>query len=157
MDAVRVVPGETAPAVASGETAVRVGASKWAVGCPFTSTLRTTSPEFTDAETAQMEVKNATEAEVRVIDGSGFTVRAAAVPAARATEMKVDCPVDETGADYSVAPGDADCRLPLAGANSRDGSVVLEHSSHLPLAVLSVTTSYRVEYANHGGGDSNGK
>lgn len=157
MDAVRVVPGETAPAVASGETAVQVGASKWAVGCPFTSTLRTTSPEFTDAETAQMEVKNATEAEVRVIDGSGFTVRAAAVPAARATEMKVDCPVDETGADYSVAPGDADCRLPLAGANSRDGSVVLEHSSHLPLAVLSVTTSYRVEYANHGGGDSNGK
>lgn len=156
MDAVRVVSGAAEPSVASGEKAVRVGASKWAVGCPFASTLRTTSPEFTDAETAQMEVKNATEAEVRVIDGSGFTVRAAAVPAARATEMKVDCPVDETGDDYTVKPGDADCRLPLAGANSRDGSVVVEHASHLPLAVLSVTASYRVEYANHGGGDGGG-
>lgn len=148
MDAVRLVEGETAPAAADGETVVRVGAAKWAVGHPFASVIRTTSPEFTEQETAQMEVKNATEAEIRVIDGSDFTVRAAAVPEGRATEMKVPCPVDEEA--FTVSPGDADCRLPLTGANSRDGSVVLRHDGHLPLTVLSVTTSYRIEYANHG-------
>lgn len=148
MDAVRLVEGETAPAAADGETVVRVGAAKWAAGHPFASVIRTTSPEFTEQETAQMEVKNATEAEIRVIDGSDFTVRAAAVPEGRATEMKVPCPVDEEA--FTVSPGDADCRLPLTGANSRDGSVVLRHDGHLPLTVLSVTTSYRIEYANHG-------
>lgn len=148
MDAVRLVEGETAPDAADGELVVRVGATTWAVGHPFASVIRTTSPEFTEQETAQMEVKNATEAEIRVIDGSDFTVRAAAVPEGRATEMKVPCPVDEEA--FTVTPGDADCRLPLTGANARDGSVVLRHDSHLPLTVLSVTTSYRIEYANHG-------
>lgn len=148
MDAVRLVEGETAPAAADGERVVRVGAAKWAVGHPFASVIRTTSPEFTEQETAQMEVKNATEAEIRVIDGSDFTVRAAAVPEGRETEMKVPCPVDEEA--FTVDPGDADCRLPLTGANARDGSVVLRHDGHLPLTVLSVTTSYRIEYANHG-------
>ncbi len=148
MDAVRLVEGETAPPAADGERVVRVGAAKWAAGHPFASVIRTTSPEFTEQETAQMEVKNATEAEIRVIDGSDFTVRAAAVPEGRATEMKVPCPVDEEA--FTVSPGDADCRLPLTGANSRDGSVVLRHDGHLPLTVLSVTTSYRIEYANHG-------
>lgn len=148
MDAVRLVEGETPPAAAGGERVVRVGAAKWAVGHPFASVIRTTSPEFTEQETAQMEVKNATEAEIRVIDGSDFTVRAAAVPEGRATEMKVPCPVDAEA--FTVSPGDADCRLPLTGANARDGSVVLRHDGHLPLTVLSVTTSYRIEYANHG-------
>ena len=148
LDAVRLVAGETAPTAADDERVVRVGAAQWAVGHPFASVLRTTSPEFTEQETAQMEVKNATEAEIRVIDGSDFTVRAAAVPEGRATEMKVPCPVDEEA--FTVSPGDADCRLPLTGANARDGSVVLRHDGHLPLTVLSVTTSYRIEYANHG-------
>ena len=168
MDAVRVVEttragdGPVQPVTGRGEVAVRVGevraadeggdvsatADRWAVGAPFTSTIRTTSPEFTDRETAQMEVKNATEAEVRVIDGSDFTVRQASVPEARATQMRVPCPVDGAEAAFTVAPGDADCRMPLAGANSRDGSLVLEHDGWLPLAVLSVSTSWRVEFAN---------
>lgn len=154
MDAVRVETAE--PTAGSGETVVKVGEGKWAVGCEFTARLKTTSPEFTDAETAQMEVKNATECEVRVIDGSDFTARQPEVAAAKATKMKVPCPVDESGDDYKVTPGDADCRMPLAGTNSRSGSVVIESAGHLPLAILSVSTSYRVEWANHGdGGNGN--
>lgn len=171
MDAVRIVTvertGETAvpPTPGHGETVVKIGevhelvegvetvtADIYAVGCAFTSVLKTTSPEFTDKETAQMEVKNATESEVRVIDGSDFTVRQPEVPAARATLMRVPCPVDDGGAVFSVAPGDADCRLPLAGTNSLNGSIVLEHGGYLPLAVLSISTSYRVEFANHADG-----
>jgi hypothetical protein len=154
MDAVRVETAE--PTAGSGETVVKVGASKWAVGSEFTARIKTTSPEFTDAETAQMEVKNATECEVRVIDGSDFTARQPEVAAAKATKMKVPCPIDESGDDYKVAPGDADCKMPLAGTNSTSGSVVIESAGHLPLAILSVSTSYRVEWANHGdGGNGN--
>lgn len=159
----------TPPAVEDGETAVRVGERSetddtdpenpvttvtdvWAIGCKFKSILKTTSPEFTDKETAQMEVKNATESEIRVIDGSDFTVRQPEVPPAKATKMKVLAPIDEEDADFTVAPGDADCRLPLVGTNSINGSVVVEHDGHLPLSILSVTTSYRVEFANHGNG-----
>lgn len=157
MDAVRLVTvthGATPPAAGQGGTVVKVGEANdgdtYAYGCVFASVLKTTSPEFTDQETAQMEVKNATESEVRVIDGSDFTVRQPEVPAAKATLMKVPCPV--TG--FTVAPGDADCRMPLVGNNSRNGSIILEHDGYLPLAVLSVSTSYRVEWANHaeGGG-----
>lgn len=153
MDAVRTV--DAAPeALRDGEKDVPVGQSAWAIGCPFKSVIKTTSPEFTDRETAQMEVKNATESEIRVIDGSDFTVRQPEVPATKATRMKVPCPVDKSGATFTVEPGDADCRMPLVGNNSRNGSVVVEHDGVLPLAVLSVTTSYRVEFANHANGGS---
>ena len=116
--------------------------------------IKTTSPEFTEKETAQMEVKNATESEIRVIDGSDFTVRQPEVPAAKATRMKVAAPVDMRGADFNVEPGDADCRMPLVGTNTINGSIVVEHDGYLPLSLLSVTTSYRVEYANHANGGS---
>lgn len=180
MDAVRTVEtsraegatGPTPPAVEDGETAVRVGEVRstdstdpehpvttvtgdvWAIGSAFKSVLKTTSPEFTDKETAQMEVKNATESEVRVIDGSDFTVRQPEVPANKATRMKVKAPIDMDAAEFTVVPGDADCRMPLVGTNTRDGSIVVEHDGHLPLSVLSVTTSYRVEFANHANGGS---
>lgn len=180
MDAVRTAettrsPGATEPTppeTGDGETAVRIGEvrttdttdpehpvttvarDKWAVGCPFASVIKTTSPEFTEKETAQMEVKNATESEIRVIDGSDFTVRQPEVPAAKATRMKVAAPVDMRGADFNVEPGDADCRMPLVGTNTTNGSIVVEHDGVLPLSLLSVTTSYRVEYANHANGGS---
>ena len=164
----------TQPAVADGEMAVRVGEVRetdstdpehpvtivtgdvWAVGCPFRSVIKTTSPEFTDKETAQMEVKNATESEIRVIDGSDFTVRQPEVPPQKATRMKVPSPVDETKANFTVELGDADRRMPLVGTNATNGSIVLEHDGYLPLAVLSVSTSYRVEFANNPGADRNG-
>ena len=101
-----------------------------------------------------MEIKNATESEVRVIDGSDFTVRQPEVPTKKATRMRVPCEVGTDGESYTLAPGDADCRMPLVGTNSRNGSVVLEHDGYYPLAVLSVTTSYRIEYANHANGGS---
>ena len=176
MDAVRSVTnarvdGEAQPPTAGhGETVVKIGETRtgsgelitvthdtYAVGCCFTSTLKTTSPEFTDQETAQMEIKGATEAEVRVIDGSDFTVRQTGVSADKATVMKVDCEIDEYDSSFTCSPGDADVLLPLTGNNSRNGSIILEHSGFLPLSVLSVSTAYRVEYANHAnGGSQNG-
>lgn len=153
MDAVHI--SDTEPTAGYGETVVRVGASKWAIGCAFTSVLKTTSPEFSDQETAQMEIKNATESEIRVIDGSNFTVRQPEIPAAKATLMKVPSVVDTTSDNYSVTPGDADCKMPLAGTNTTNGSVVVEHADHLPLSILSVTTAYRIEFANHANGGSN--
>ena len=157
-------PGPLDPG--NGDTAVKVGwkytstshgrriQETWAVGSPFKSVIKTTSPEFTDKETAQMEVKNATESEIRVIDGSDFTVRQPEVPAEKATKMKVKTEVNEKTNEYTVSTGDADVRLPLVGTNTINGSIILEHDGHLPLAVLSVTTSYRVEFANHANGGS---
>jgi len=163
MDAMRTVTvahGATPPAAGQGETVVKVGAADggdtYAVGCTFKSVLKTTSPEFSDKETAQMEIKNATESEVRVIDGSDFTVRQPEVPPQKATRMKVPSPVDETKANFTVELGDADRRMPLVGTNATNGSIVLEHDGYLPLAVLSVSTSYRVEFANNPGADRNG-
>ena len=105
-----------------------------------------------------MEVKNATEVEVRVIDGSPFTARSADVPEERATPLDVPCPINRSSETYTVAPGDADCRLPVTGTNSRNGSVVIRHDGYLPLSILSVTTAYRIEFANHGfGGQDNGR
>ena len=169
MDAMRIVEtnrtsngARVDPETAQDEIAVRIGETregegelirvtkdKWAIGCPFTSVLKTTSPEFSEQETAQMEIKNTTEAEVRVIDGSDFTVRQPEVPNEKATQMAVPCPVDEHDETFTVKPGDADCRMVMTGTNSRNGSVVLEHGGYLPLAVLSVTIAYAVEYANH--------
>lgn len=169
MDAMRIVEtnrtsdgARVDPETTQGEIAIRIGETregegelirvtkdKWAIGCPFTSVLKTTSPEFSEQETAQMEIKNTTEAEVRVIDGSDFTVRQPEVPNEKATQMAVPCPVDEHDETFTVKPGDADCRMVMTGTNSRNGSVVLEHGGCLPLAVLSVTIAYAVEYANH--------
>lgn len=165
-------PPEIAPpSPGHGETVVKVGEVReetdgiayitgdvYAAGCAFTSSLKTTSPEFTDQETAQMEIKNATESEVRVIDGSDFTVRQPEVPSSKATLMKVPCTVGKTGKTYTLVPGDADCRLPLVGTNTTDGSVVIEHDGVLPLAILSVSTAFRIEYSNHAnGGSGNGR
>lgn len=169
MDAMRIVEtnrtsdgARVDPETTQGEIAIRIGEmregegelirvtkDKWAIGCPFTSVLKTTSPEFSEQETAQMEIKNTTEAEVRVIDGSDFTVRQPEVPNEKATQMAVPCPVDEHDETFTVKPGDADCRMVMTGTNSRNGSVVLEHGGYLPLAILSVTIAYAVEYANH--------
>lgn len=165
-------PPEIAPpSPGHGETVVKVGevheesggityitGDVYAVGCAFTSSLKTTSPEFTDQETAQMEIKNATESEVRVIDGSDFTVRQPDVPPSKATRMNVPCTVGTAGKKYTLVPGDADCRLPLVGTNTTNGSVVIEHDGVLPLAILSVSTAFRIEYSNHAnGGSSNGR
>ena len=169
MDAMRIVEtnrtidgARVDPETTQGEIAIRIGEmregegelirvtkDKWAIGCPFTSVLKTTSPEFSEQETAQMEIKNTTEAEVRVIDGSDFTVRQPEIPNEKATQMAVPCPVDEHDETFTVKPGDADCRMVMTGTNSRNGSVVLEHGGYLPLAILSVTIAYAVEYANH--------
>ena len=156
MDAVRI--SGTEPTAGSGETVVRIGDAKWAVGSTFESVIKTTSPEFTEQETAQMEIKNATEVEVRVIDGSTFTARQSDVSERKATVLSVPCEVSAEGANYTVVPGDADCRLPITGTNTRNGSIVIRHNGYLPLAILSVSTAYRIEFANHAnGGSDNGR
>lgn len=156
MDAVRI--SGTEPTAGAGETVVRIGDAKWAVGSTFESVIKTTSPEFSEQETAQMEIKNATEVEVRVIDGSTFTARQSDVSERKATTLAVPCEVSAEGADYTVAPGDADCRLPITGTNTRNGSIVIRHNGYLPIAILSVSTAYRIEFANHAnGGSDNGR
>ena len=168
MDAIRFVTtardgGRTViPEMESGEVAVKIGETigsegeltvvthdKFAVGFPFKSILKTTSPEFTDQETAQMEIKNCTESELRVIDGSDFTVRQADVSAEKSTKMKVPCKIDERGESFKCITGDADCRMIMAGTNSRNGSIIIEHDGYLPLSILSITSTFNIEYSNH--------
>lgn len=168
MDAIRFVTtardgGRTViPETENGEVAVKIGETivgegeltvvthdKFAVGFPFKSILKTTSPEFTDQETAQMEIKNCTESELRVIDGSDFTVRQADVSAEKSTKMKVPCKIDERGESFKCITGDADCRMIMAGTNSRNGSIIIEHDGYLPLSILSITSTFNIEYSNH--------
>lgn len=168
MDAIRFVTtardgGRTViPETENGEVAVKIGETivgegeltvvthdKFALGFPFKSILKTTSPEFTDQETAQMEIKNCTESELRVIDGSDFTVRQADVSAEKSTKMKVPCKIDERGESFKCITGDADCRMIMAGTNSRNGSIIIEHEGYLPLSILSITSTFNIEYSNH--------
>ena len=50
----------------------------------------------------------------------------------------------------TVALSSKDCKKLMTGSNNRDGRVHLKHVEPWPLTVLSVSTTYQVEYENGG-------
>ncbi len=131
--------------VADGEVAVDLGDGTSAHGIPVVSEMVTVRPEAKQGGTLQMELKNATECEVRVANGSTFEMKPyAAKDGWRETAL-------EPGRDGTkVTLGEADAKRLMTGLNTRDGRIHLRHSAPWPISVLSVSTTYQVEYENGG-------
>lgn len=119
------------------------------IGYPFTSRLVTVYPEPKGGnDTLQMEIKNATKAEVRVIDSSSFRMKAFVEN--DKSFRKIDLPVKAENGLITLA--DADVRQVLNGSNNRDGRIEIVHDAPFPLNILSVSTTYQVELADQNGG-----
>ena len=127
------------------EEGVALGDGRYAVGYPVEAEFVSVRPEPEKGQTAQMEIKNATEAELRVTDATTFSVKPYG---ASSGWREVSLPALRDGA--SVALSSKDCKKLMTGSNNRDGRVHLKHVEPWPLTVLSVSTTYQVEYENGG-------
>ena len=144
LDALRV---EATDATQEGEVSVALGDGTWAVGWPVVSEMVTVRPEPEKGPTAQMELKNATESEIRVVDASTFSVKPYAIETGW---REVPLPVSRTGNSPSVALVEKDCKRLLTGTNNRDGRIHVRHVEPWPLTILSISSTYQVEYENGG-------
>lgn len=142
LDALHV---ETTDAAGTGEVAVALGDGTYAVGYPVVSELVTVRPEPEKGQTAQMEIKNATEVEVRVTDATTFSVKPYAI---NAGWRDVALPAVRSGTGVTLA--EKDCKKLMTGTNNRDGRIHLKHAEPWPITVLSISTTYQVEYENGG-------
>lgn len=140
---------EASPAAAApDESAVFVGRGRYAVGHAVRSEFVCVRPEPEKGATAQFEVKNATETEIRVVDGSTFSVK----PYRAASGWTLFSLPPEVGSDGSVRLHDMDAKRVLSGLNGRDGRIQLVHEDAWPMTVLSVSNTFQVEYENQEGG-----
>ena len=116
-----------------------------ATGHPFTARMVTTRPENDPRQPVRQEIRNATEVEVSVLNGSSFRVRA------HGLDPKYDRTVElepAVATDGRVTLRTEDVRKTLYGANCRDGRIELTHDGVWPLTVLMMATTYQIELAN---------
>jgi hypothetical protein len=126
-----------------GEVVVQVGDKRYA-GYVFDAELVTVRPEPQGgAESIQFELKNAKDAEVRILDGGDFTMKPYG-----AAEQYAQKAVTGGGAidtDGNIALATKDVRLALAGSNNGDGRVELRSATPYPLNILSVAVNYEIQ------------
>lgn len=132
--------GETAE---EGETTVAAGGATYA-GHAFAAKMTTVRPEPQGSgETVQFEIKNAKDAEIRVLDSGDFTVRAEGVPESLAVPAGIAVSVGAE--DGTAALATRDVRKVLAGRNGGDGRVTVESETPWPLNVLSLSVDYEIQ------------
>lgn len=141
MDGARVLAvGETA---ASDETVVDCG-TKLVAGYAFETTLVTVRPEVQGSNrTIQFELKNAKDAEVRVLDSGDFSCRATGVPAQLATKANANAEVSTQYGTVELKSGDY--KLTLAGDSTGDGRVEVKSATVMPLNILSISVDYEIQ------------
>ena len=137
---------ERTDAAGTGEVAVALGNGTYAVGFPVVSEFVSVRPEPEKGATAQMEIKNATESEIRVIGASTFTVKPYAIDTGW---REVALPVVRSGSDVTLA--EKDCKRLVTGTNNRDGRIHVRHAEPWPLTILSISNTYQIEYENEEG------
>ena len=143
LDAIHVE--EDGTKVADGEVAVRLGDGTSAHGIPITAELVTVRPEVKQGDPLQMELKNATECEVRVANATTFEMKPYA-----ASDGWRETSLEPKRDGEKVELGTADAKRLMTGMNTRDGRIHLRHTAPWPISVLSVSTTYQVEYENGG-------
>lgn len=111
-------------------------------GYPFDAELVTVRPEPQGSETIQFELKNAKDAEIRILDSGDFTVAPYGVGDAHGQEVRTGAGV---GADGSLALASGDCRAVLVGNNGGDGRIRVTSRTALPLNILSVSVNYEIQ------------
>ena len=136
MDGMRKLEGE-----AEGMAVVEVGGKRYA-GHLYKAEFATVRPEPQGGETIQFEVKNAKDAEVRVLDSGDFCVRAYGVAQSLSTKVAT---LAKTSEDGSVALATGDFKRTLAGCNNGDGRVVVESETPFPLNILSISVNYEIQ------------
>ena len=112
-------------------------------GFPFVAAFATVRPEPQGGGTIQFEIKNAKDAEVRVLDGGSwraapfgyadhpvYAQKAGAAPAADGGALALD------SSDRTVL---------LSGANSGDGRVEVRSDDAWPLSILSISVNYEIQ------------
>lgn len=127
------------------EVGVALGDGTYAVGWPIVSEMVTVRPEPERAQTMQMEIKNATESEIRVIGASTFKVKPYNI---QTGWRDVVLPVVRSGTGVTLA--EKDCKKLMTGTNNRDGRIHVRHAEPWPLTILSISNTYQVEYENGG-------
>ena len=125
------------------EVGVALGDGTYAIGWPVVSEFVSVRPEPERGATAQMEIKNATESEIRVIGASTFSVKPFAIDTGW---REVVLPVVRNGSGVTLA--EKDCKRLMTGTNNRDGRIHLKHAEPWPLTILSISNTYQVEYEN---------
>ena len=141
MDGAReLATGETA---AADETVVDCG-TKLVAGYAFETTLVTVRPEVQGSNgTIQFELKNAKDAEVRVLDSGDFSIRATGVPAQLATRANANAAVSTQYGTVELKSGDY--KLTLAGNSTGDGRVEVKSATVMPLNILSISVDYEIQ------------
>ena len=129
--------------------AVRVpcGPSAEATGHPFAARMVTVRPEDDPKQPVRYELRNATEVEVAVLDGSTFRVRPYGLD--EKYDRTVELEPGRPDGGRRIALRTEDARKTLYGANTRDGRIELVHDGVWPLTVLTMSTTYQVELANN--------
>ena len=120
---------------------MQVGGKRYA-GYLYKAEFATVRPEPQGGETIQFEVKNAKDAEVRVLDSGDFRVRAYGVPENMATKVSTGAKIADDG---SAALATGDFKRVLAGCNNGDGRVVVESETPFPLNILSISVNYEIQ------------
>ena len=134
-------------AAEAGATTVAVGNGRFVSGYPFTARMVTMRPENDPKQPVRHEIKNATEVEIAVLDGSTFRVREHGLEAKYDRTVELE-PILNT-ATGALSLRTEDVRKTLYGANMRDGRIELTHDGVWPLTILTMTTTYQVELANN--------
>ena len=109
----------------------------------FKAELTTVRPEPQGVETFQFEIKNAKDAEVRILDSGDFTVRSIGVDASQATAIETGATVADEGGALVLAS--RDFKRVLAGDNTGDGRLVIESENMMPLNIILVATDYEIQ------------
>lgn len=147
----------TGAALAAGET--REAGETYIQGRPFAATFVSVKPEPNPNETVQFEIKNPTEVEIRVNEGSTFKVGQFGLSEEKDRTVRLEPTVE--GATGAITLQTVDKATLITGANNRDGRIRLVSDGVWPLTILSISTTYQIEKANQepekvGGGGNEG-
>ena len=117
----------------------------YVLGRPFAARFVSVKPEPNANETVRFEVKNPTEAEICIAEGSSFRIGQYGLPETKDRTILADPTVDESG---RIQLQTVDKSTIITGANNRDGRMRIVSDGVWPLTILSLSTTYQVEMAN---------
>ncbi len=141
--AIDILTAETYQSKAALQAASSYASRRYLCGFTFETELATVRPEPQGQTTIQFEIKNAKDAEVRVLESGPWR----AAPIGRADDpvyaQIADAPVSAT--DGAISLDTSDHTLLLSGDNSGDGRVQVKSNAPWPLNILSVSVNYEIE------------
>lgn len=138
--------GQTAVDLQTGQVAEYIEPGKeYAFGYPYGATFRSVRPEAQGESTIQFELKNATSAELRLLDASPVRVVPTVLEEATQNQWMDAGPQVTPDAEGNLTLGEHDVLVNLAGVAAEDGALTLKSETHWPLKVLSFSVNYEFD------------